>query len=256
MKPDHIHEAARILLERRLNGTQGEALPAPQRPANLETAFAIQCEVSKLVGQPIAAWKCGMPAPDKWVLAPVYASDVHEASAQTCKVWAREGQIKIEPELAFILAHDLPARAAPYTPADVDAAVAETRLALELIDSRYTQAEQLTFHEHLADGLFNQGVLLGPAIDTQLAQQTSQLSIILNIAGQASIALNGLHPAGMPRLPLYWLAEFLRSKGLGLQAGQAVITGSYAGSPTVPVGADIQIQFGELDFIRTRFEGK
>ncbi|MFZ6681034.1 fumarylacetoacetate hydrolase family protein [Undibacterium sp. Tian12W] len=252
-------QAATILLERRQNGTQGDALPAPIRPDNLVTAFAIQCALSELIDVPVAAWKCGLPtsaAPDKWVLAPIYASDVHEASEHTCKVWAREGQIKIEPELAFILAHDLPARAAPYTPADVDAAVAGTRLALELIDSRYTHPEQLTFYDHFADGLFNQGLLLGPAVDTQLAQQTTQLSITLSIAGQPDISLDGQHPAGMPRLPLYWLAEFLRSKGLGLQAGQAVITGSYAGSPTVPVGTDIQVQFGELDLIRAAFEGK
>ncbi|MFZ6874248.1 2-keto-4-pentenoate hydratase [Undibacterium sp. Di27W] len=262
MKPDYIRQAAQILLERRQNGTQGDALPAALRPDDLDTAFAVQCEVSRLMVQPIAAWKCGLPAhdmpdtPDKWVVAPIYDHDVHETSTPVCTVRARNGHLRIEPELAFIIAHDLPARATPYTPADVDAALAETRLALELIDSRYTHPEQLDFHDHFADGLFNQGLLLGPIVDAQLAKQTSQLSITLNTTGQASITLDGQHPAGMPRLPLYWLAEFLRSKGLGLQAGQAVITGSYAGSPSVAVGADIQVQFGELGLIRTRFEGK
>ena len=248
--------AARILLERRLNGTQGDALPESHRPRDLEAAFAIQCAVSRLMDQAIIAWKCGMPAADKWVVAPVYASDVHEENTQPCAVWARHGKVRIEPELAFILAHDLPARAAPYRSEEVDAAVAKTRLALELIDSRYTHAEQLSFYDHFADGLFNQGLLLGPVVNSKIACQTSQLAIKLNVAGHESIALEGRHPAGMPRLPLYWLAEFLRSKGLGLQAGQAVITGSYAGSPSVPVGTDIQVQFGELDLIRTRFEGK
>ncbi|MFZ6743476.1 fumarylacetoacetate hydrolase family protein [Undibacterium sp. JH2W] len=262
MNPDYIHQAAQILLERRQSGRQGDALPAALRPDNLDTAFAIQCQVSKLISQPIAAWKCGLPAHDapdapyKWVVAPIFGYDVHDTGTQICAVWARDGQIKIEPELAFILAHDLPARVAPYAPADVEAAVAETRLALELIDSRYTDAEQLNFHDHFADGLFNQGLLLGPIVDPQLAEQTSQLSITLSIAGQTDITLHGQHPADQPRLPLYWLAEFLRSKGLGLQAGQAVITGSYAGSPSVHVGADIQVQFGELGLIRTRFEGK
>lgn len=255
--------AARILLERRQSGTQGEALPEPHRPRDLEAAFAIQCAVSKLTDQAILAWKCGMPAADKWVVAPIYASDVHEANAeknvQPCAVWARHDQVKIEPELAFILAHDLPARTAPYTSEEVDAAVAETRLALELIDSRYTHAEQLNFYDHFADGLFNQGLLLGPVVDTQMVSQTSQFAIKLNIAGQESITLDGQHPAGQPRLPLYWLAEFLRSQGMGLRAGQAIITGSYAGNPSVPVETDIEVQFGDMaqsGSIQVRFEGK
>lgn len=249
-------QAARILLERRQNGTQGDALPEPYRPRDLDAAFAIQCAVSKLGDQAILAWKCGMPAADKWVVAPIYANDVHEANTQPCAVWARHGQVRIEPELAFILAHDLPARTAAYTSEEVDAAVAETRLALELIDSRYTHAEQLNFYDHFADGLFNQGLVLGPMVDTQIASQTSQLSIKLSIPGQENITLDGRHPAKQPRLPLYWLADFLRSQGIGLQAGQAIITGSYAGSPSVPVETEVQVQFGNLGSIQVRFEGK
>ena len=258
--------AASILLERRQNGTQGDALPEPYRPRDLDAAFAIQCAVSKLMDQAILAWKCGMPAAGKWVVAPIYASDVHEANAQKnvqpCAVWARHGQVRIEPELAFVLAHDLPARAVPYTSDEVDAAVADTRLALELIDSRYTHAEQLNFYDHFADGLFNQGLLLGPVVNAQVvsqASQTSQLTIKLSIAGQESITLDGQHPAGQPRLPLYWLAEFLRSHGMGLRAGQAIITGSYAGSPSVPVNTDIEVQFGDMapsGSMQVRFEGK
>ena len=37
-----------------------------------------------------------------------------------------------------------------------------------------------------------------------------------------------------PRRPLYWLAEFLRQQGIGLRAGQVVITGSLAGAPALP----------------------
>ncbi|WP_162042352.1 fumarylacetoacetate hydrolase family protein [Undibacterium sp. YM2] len=256
MKPASIHQAARILLDRRHSGEQGDALPALLRPDNLTTAFAIQCELSHIIDQPIAGWKCGTPATDKWVLAPIYAIDVHDANTQTCPVRVRRGQIKIEPELAFILAHDLPARAASYSPVDVDAAIAETRLALELIDSRYTHPEQLNFHDHFADGLFNQGLLLGPIVDDEAAKQSRQLDITLRVAGQPELSLDGQHPAGHARLPLYWLAEFLRSQGLGLHAGQAIITGSYTGSPQVPVDTDVEVQFASLGSIKVRFERK
>jgi len=253
--------AARILLERRLLGEQGPALPVSCRPVTLQAAFAIQCAVSDLHTQDIAGWKCGMPNDDKWVLAPIYADDVYEASAQPHMVWSQEQQVKIEPELAFILAQDLPARAAPYTAAEVDAAIDETRLALELIHTRYANADQLGFYDHLADCLFNQGLVLGPRIDHQQALQALNMPIGIRITNQLAMTLDGQHPAGLPRLPLYWLAEFLRSQGMGLQAGQAIITGSYAGSPQVPLDTDISVQFGDLGlmqvgFRQVHFEGK
>ncbi|MFZ6766538.1 fumarylacetoacetate hydrolase family protein [Undibacterium sp. Di26W] len=248
--------AARMLLGRRLLGEQGPALPAACRPTTLQAAFNIQCAVSDLHKQDIAGWKCGMPGDEKWVLAPIYANDVHEASTQPHRVWCHQQQVKIEPELAFILARDLPARSTPYAAVEVDAAIGETRLALELIHTRYANADQLTFYDHLADCLFNQGLVLGPAIDHQLAQQTHSMRINLMLANQAVVTVDGQHPAGQPRLPLYWLAEFLRSQGMGLRAGQAVITGSYAGSPQVPVDTDISVQFGDLGLMQVRFEGR
>jgi 2-keto-4-pentenoate hydratase len=76
-------------------------------------------------------------------------------------VWSDQQCARIEPELAFILGRDLPARAESYTVAEIDAAIQETRLALELIGTRYSDPDAATFAEHLADGLFNQGLYLG-----------------------------------------------------------------------------------------------
>jgi 2-keto-4-pentenoate hydratase len=67
---------------------------------------------------------------------------------------------------------------------------------------------------------------------------------------------SGVHPAGNPRAPLYWLVEFLRNRGQGLRAGQAIITGSYAGSPDVPLHEDISVSFGQLGELHVRFISK
>jgi 2-keto-4-pentenoate hydratase len=48
----------------------------------------------------------------------------------------------------------------------------------------------------------------------------------------------------------------LRSRGQGLQAGQAVITGSYAGSFDLPVGQQIAIRYGDLGELTVRFSQK
>ncbi|MDO9236393.1 MAG: fumarylacetoacetate hydrolase family protein [Aquabacterium sp.] len=239
--------AAQILADRRLTGTVGPRLPEPLRPQSLAEALAIQSAVSTLMGDTIGGWKCGSPGPGKVVVAPIYASSICRSSP--CSAWAHEGRVRVEPELAFVMGCDLPVRDQPYEPADVDAAIAHTHLALELIDSRYADDAELSFADKLADGLVNQGLFLGPEVDGDVARHTSHMPIGIRLEGcegTGDATLAGQHPDAMPRAPLYWLAEYLRQSGQGLQAGQVVITGSYAGTFGLPVDKLVSMVFGDL----------
>lgn len=249
--PSSIVSAATILSTRRRNGEQGARLPEWCRPLDIDTALAIQAAVTTQLGERIGAWKCGMPAEGRVVAAPIYAGTVHFGSP--CAAWAHAAQVRVEPELAFILGQDLPAREAPYTPADVDAAIAGTHLALELIDSRYSEPAGAGFAENLADGLLNQGLFIGPQVDSEKARTAGTMAIRVRFETARETLLDGRHPNADPRAPLYWLAEFLRGRGTGLHAGQAVITGSYAGSFDVPIEQEIAIRYGSLGDLAVRF---
>lgn len=267
---DAITAAAHTLATRRLTGQVGGALPATCRPATLADALAVQGAVTQALaqrtGERVAGWKCGLPGPDTWVLAPLYAGTLYrsdgpgeglgDAPADGWPVWTQNGQVKVEPELAFVLGRDLPPRAQPYDTEEVAAAVATAHVALELIDNRYDDATPLRFADRLADGLVNQGLWLGPAIDLARARTAQSLDIELNADGQVLLSQRGVHPAGEPMAPLCWLAEFLRARGQGLQAGQVVITGSYAGAPWVPVGPLLRVRFGALGEVALRFQGR
>ncbi|MBI3381359.1 MAG: fumarylacetoacetate hydrolase family protein [Aquabacterium sp.] len=248
--------AAAILAQRRLHGQQGPCLPDPLRPQTLDEAMRIQLATMPLMGDTVAGWKCGTPGPDKLVVAPIYTRTVHRASERPCPVWAHGGAVRVEPELAFVLGRDLPARVQPYAPDEVDDAIAATHLALELIDSRYSDASALSFADKLADGLVNQGLFIGPAVDGEQASLTNVMPIAIKVEGSPEQVRAGQHPDPLPRLPLYWLVEYLREQGIGLQAGQAVITGSYAGTFPLPVGQDITLRYGELGELRVRFDAK
>ncbi len=254
-EPDPVASAAAaILVARRRSGEQGPRLPMACRSYGIDSALAIQAAVGAQLGARVAGWKCGLPAAGNWVLAPIYAGTVHSIdTSEHCLVQARSGQARVEPELAFILGRDLPVRAKPYSPAEVDAAIARTHLALELIGSRYSDPQEASFAENLADGLLNSGLFIGPEVDAVQARAGSAMAITITVASGGQTRLDGRHPSGDPRAPLYWLAEFLRGKGLGLQAGQAVITGSYAGSFDLPTGEDIAIQYGELGTLTVHF---
>lgn len=263
--PTWIDTAARLLAARRRSGQPGPRLPQTCRPTDLDTALAVQAAVTAQLNEAIGGWKCGTPSPGKVVVAPIHAGTVQGTTpGAACVAFARavdgRAQVKVEPELAFVLGRDLPPRAAPYTPAEVDAAVARTHLALELIDNRFDDGAELSFEEKLADGLVNQGLWLGPEVDAARARGAAALTLTLTVAGGAPQRLDGRHPNPAPREPLHWLAEFLRQRGQGLRAGQAVITGSYAGSFWLPAGVPISLDYadaaGSLGTLVVQFDAR
>lgn len=251
-------EAAAILVARRIYGGQAERLPETCRPQTLEQALEIQAAVTdhwcEQMDDSIGGWKCLLPPEGKLVVGPIYTRTID--SIPPVSLWPKGDRARIEPELAFFFGQDLPARAEPYIPADVDAAIARTHMALELINSRYADPASCEFPEMLADGLVNQGLFIGPQVDSDSARGASSFTITMTCANGEVIERQGQHPNTHPRAPLYWLAEFLRSRGEGIVAGQAVITGSYAGVIEVPLNTDIQIDYAGLGSMQVSFTAK
>ena len=247
-------DAARFLVAARDAGIAGPRLPTACRPQSLGQAFAVQQRTAELLldtrQDGIAAWKSALPSPEKTVVAPIYASGTADAAAGPVAV--RTDVVRIEPEIAFEIARDLPPRDTPYTNAEIDAAVGGARLALEVLGCRYAAPEHASLPELLADHMFNQGLVLGPRIASPEAAPGS-MTITLSVDGAEVEQHAGIHPNDHPKAGLYWLVNFLREQGLGLSAGQHVITGSYAGFLDVPANKDIDLAYGELGVLRVRF---
>jgi hypothetical protein len=246
-----ITDAAQVLLERRLNLKDGPRLDEYLRPRNNGEAFAMQTEVSRLLrernGDEVGGWKCLIPSEGKLVVGPIYRSTIHRESP--CPVLPLNDAAVIEPEIAFVMGKTLAPADNPYTEAEILAAIAETRLALELIKSRYADPSQCAFPELLADSLFNQGLFLGPGID-----RPAPASLAINLVfDRQEKRLAGRHPNGDAYGPLVWLANFLRVQGIALTEGQAVITGSYAGVLEVPFEQEIEVGFENLGAFRLVF---
>ena len=249
-----VTDAAIELARRRRAGLHGPRLPDPCRPAGLADALAIQREVSTHMGDAVGGFKCGTPTDDRVVVAPIYSGTI--STAAPCPVWAQNGQVRVEPELAFVLGQELPAREQVYSHAEIESAIDKVHLALELIDSRYDDQAELTFADRLADGLVNQGLWLGPEVPWQQAYQAQGFAVEWSVEGGALTTLTGRHPNDNPLLPLYWLVEHLRATGRGLKAGQVVITGSYAGTFPCPVDQDLNFAYGDLGRFKVRFHAR
>ncbi len=249
-------QAARILVTARRKGVLVERLPVELRPANVDDGFAIQQEVSHQLGRRIVAWKCALPQPSKVIAAPIYDADIHRGDV--CRMSGPpRASVRAEPELACLLNRDLPTRREAYGEAEVLDALGHAHLALELLGSRYSHPESLTFPELLADGLFNAGIVIGPRVNSRKGATPADLPVEFEVClasvGEEAVTFAGRHPDRGVLAPIVWLANFLRVRGLGLHAGQAVITGSYAGVLELPVGRELRIGFGNLGTLPITF---
>ncbi|QGU06828.1 2-keto-4-pentenoate hydratase [Corynebacterium occultum] len=147
---------------------------------------------------------------------------------------------KVEPELAFILAHDLPADASFE---QVAAAIGSTHLAIEIIDSR-VEDWNIALVDTVADNASCGAVIIDPnPIDVPTADLpgvTARMLIDGELAGQGS----GADVMGHPLAPLQWLATTLGEQGVGLHAGDIILTGSFCGAAPVIAGQHVEIDYG------------
>jgi 2-keto-4-pentenoate hydratase len=256
-----IKSAAQYLAELRNTGRFGARIPEPFRPATIDDALKVQDRIARNLGDAIGGYKCSVPTAERAaIVAPIFGPTIHSRVPFPVRAAspAATGIARIEPEVAFVIAKSLPARDKPYGDSEVRAAVGETRLVLEVLGSRYSDPAQLPFVELLADCISNQGLFVGPLLQGGLDAPLSGFFFRIEAreAGGTTRIIaekDGKHPDGHPMRPLVWLANFLASRSGGLQAGQTVTTGSYAGAIDVPLDTPLHMTFGELGTIDVTF---
>lgn len=159
---------------------------------------------------------------------------------------------RAEPEIAFELAR--PLSGAGLTIADVLAATARIRAAVEVIDSR-VGAMRAAATDSLADNAGAGWVILGARSFAPGEVDFAALTLTMTVDGFAQSA-----PAsdvmGHPAAPLAFLAGKLTALGgLGgaLRAGDVIITGAPVRSVEVRAGSVLQAGFGPLGTIALTF---
>ena len=223
-------KAAQEFLTRRKDNVKGGILPADCRPTNFEDALAIQAATVEASGKKIAGWKCLVPLnPAQIIVGPVLEGTIQQG--EECLVKNTEaGKTLIEPEIAFVLGADLPAREAGYTNEEVDAAIGSAHMALELLQRRYAPNDEIIFADRQADCLLNEGIFVGPEITKAQAYDAGTIKLSID-----DKSYDGKHPNLSAQAPIYWFVDFMCKQGLNLEKGQTIITGSYAGAIEVPV---------------------
>ena len=248
---DQINQAASHFVHARRTSTPGLMLPEVCRAKDNDSALAIQRRTLELLGENIGGWKCGVPNPTL-IIAPLTASSIVRSTqigSTPCAVPPPIGLI--EPEIAFVMARDLPARAAPYSDAEIRGAIGEAHMVLELLGSRFADRLSAAPLDMLSDMYNNYGLLVGPKIENVFDLSLEKLHVTIRTDDKVLFEADRPHPSGHPMKAFTWLVHFLNQHGEGVQAGQTITTGSYAGIVEAPIGTPLHVELGGVGVLNT-----
>jgi 2-keto-4-pentenoate hydratase len=207
-------------------------------PGSVETAYQVQdAYVARLLqerGTTLRGYKIAITTPamrdmvgfDDSVSGRLCADQILQ-SGQTISHLGY-GRLIVEFEIAFQMARDLPATAAPWNGATIFEHVECAYPALEIADDRgadYSVLNQsiLTL---IADNAWNQGLVLGAGVKNLDRDFLRDVQGIAFIDGKEVGRGTGKDVLGHPLDALAWLANHLSDRGLSLRQGDLVTTGS------------------------------
>jgi len=158
---------------------------------------------------------------------------------------------RVEVEVAFVLAEDLPAPGC--TVADVLRCTAFVCPALEIIDSRIVDWD-IGLLDTIADNASSGLLVLGGHPTPPSAVDLRTLGAVLRSNG--TLVDTGAAGAvlGNPATAVAWLANTLHPLGVRLEAGHVVLPGSCTRAHDVHAGQTIRADFDVLGHVSVRFE--
>jgi 2-keto-4-pentenoate hydratase len=245
-----LQRAAQYLVALRKPGPRPRSLPVGLAPQSEAEAYRLQALVSSALGAGRGCWKVAMNDAQAGTCAPVFQADLHRSGARV--ISPITDRIGIEPEIAFTLKQALPALpdGRHYGREQVIAAIGTAHAAIEIVISRFHSHDGAAPLDRLADNISNGGLVLGPPCDRWQELDLTTIALHLCIEGRQGgngvFDARGGHPLGDPLLPLIWLANRQRADESGMQAGDVITTGSYAGLRYVERDTHVSVQFEGL----------
>lgn len=159
-------------------------------------------------------------------------------------------QPKAEGEIAFLLKHDL--QGPGVSAADVLAATEGIMACFEIVDSRIKDWQikiQDTVADNASCGVFVLGDRLVDVRDVDL----STCGMVLEKNGDIAITGAGAAALGSPVNAVVWLANTLGRLGMGLKAGEVILSGSLGAMVPVSAGDHLRVSIGGIGSCSVRF---
>ncbi|WP_237153444.1 2-keto-4-pentenoate hydratase [Oryzibacter oryziterrae] len=229
-----VQRLAALLVDARRTGRKLASIENDLIPTAAMQADAVQMAVVDALGR-IGGYKVLQIGEAEGAWGAILFSHVYAAPAATNYDLS---PLKVEVEVAFRMAHDLPGKpdGSAYSTEEVHDAVGCAFVAFEILESRLAADPKPAPLLSRADAMGNWGLISGPAVTNWLPLMKSDLEVSLEIAGRSVVSQTGGHPSGLPHHALTWLANALAKAGHGLVAGQVVTTGAFGGGHLIAPG--------------------
>jgi 2-keto-4-pentenoate hydratase len=257
-------QAARLVWHHRQSGQAMAHFPDAIRPHNRQEGYAAQAALQHINAQALAGWKIaatsqagqqhiGVSGPLAGrIFKPTVIPQGQAVSLQGVRM------LVAEPEMCFVMGHDLPPRPAPYTQDEVMAAVSALHVAIEVPNSRFADFVQAGEASLIADNACAHAFVLGDAAvcdwrGIDLSKHAVSAQVHHADGNTWNRAGNGSAVLGDPRIAMTWIANELSSLGLTLERGQFVTTGTCMVPLEIAVGDTVEADFGALGRISVRF---
>lgn len=231
--------------------------------SDVQAAYAVQQQViaarraqgARITGRkigltsPAVQAQLGVDRPDFGILL-----DEMDVSGLAEVPMGRLMQPKIEAEVAFVLADDLPAdwSDSPFDDDRVRAAVAYAVPALEIVDSRIAGWD-IRYADTVADNASSGLYVLGTQRATLAQFRPREVEMIMTLDGVQVSAGTGADCLGDPLAALAWLARTVRDLGDPLRAGEVVLSGALGPMIAVTPGARVEARITGLGTVTAVF---
>ena len=228
------------------------------RRLELAEAYRLQDRLREALlarGERLAGWKAAFtarPAQEANQLeepgcAFLLASGVLASGAEV--PFARFTNLAVEAEVALVMRHDL---AGPgITAARAATAVDGALPALELVDFRYSG--KATGTDVIAEGVYAVAIVLGGTMTTIKGLDLALKGLVYEHSGTVAATATAAEVMGNPLNSLAWVANHLGARGLGLRAGDIVMTGSVSKLLRPKVGDSVRATYTRLGSTAVRF---
>ena len=265
MTNDQILAAASAIMEAEGTQVQTGLLSLAHPAMTLDEAYAIQRIVVGMklqMGARQIGWKIGLTSramqaalgittPDSGVLL----DDMLFADSAIIPA-GRFIQPRVEAEIAFVMKS--PLQGAHVTRTDVVSATGHVSPALEILDTRILRADPATgatrtIMDTVSDNAANAGVVLGAARHAIDAHDLRWVGAVVMRDGVVEETGLGAGVLNDPVTGILWLVHRLARYGMGLSAGDIVLSGSFIRPVECPPGSRIAADFGDFGGVSVSF---
>lgn len=233
--------------------------PLPSPPIALDAAYRLQDQLRETLvarGERVIGWKTGLTSRGVQQAMGIHhpvsgflLGDGVYASGDTVPL-TRFAELVVEAEIAFVMKRDL---AGPgVTPVGALLAVEGALPALELPDLRWDGKP--TGGDLVADGVAGNAIVLGQPLTPVAGLDLALEGVVYEMSGQIVATNAAAEVLGNPLNSLAWLANNLGERGLGLRAGDLVMSGSISLLLRPKSGDVVTARFTRLGSVSARFE--